>query len=150
MGGGIAGTVVAIALRKAGLEPVIVEAFDRAAEGVGAFLTVAPNGVRGLRALGIDDQVMAPGFDTPRFEISLGDGSVLAEMSAGAGEDGATRTIRRSDLYGGLRREAEALLLFAVAVLAGSVPTRRATRVRFARRPFFFAIRLHEQRIRRN
>jgi FAD-dependent urate hydroxylase len=107
VGGGIAGTVAAIALHKAGLEPVLVEAFDVAAEGVGAFLTIAPNGVRGLRVLDVDAGTLAAGFDTPRFEISLGNGRVLAELSAGAGEEGSTKTIRRADLYGGLRRDAE-------------------------------------------
>ena len=103
MGGGIAGTVAAIALEKAGLEPVLCEAFDVTAEGVGAFLTVAPNGVRGLRLLGLEASALAAGFDTPRFAMSLGSGRALAEMSAG----GSTKTIRRADLYGGLRREAE-------------------------------------------
>ena len=48
-GGGIAGTVAGIALDKAGLEPVIAEAFDADADGVGAFLSLGPNGVRGLQ-----------------------------------------------------------------------------------------------------
>jgi 2-polyprenyl-6-methoxyphenol hydroxylase-like FAD-dependent oxidoreductase len=82
---------------------MIAEALDVAADGVGAFLTLAPNGVSALRALDIDAHFLAAGFDTPRFAVSLGDGRVLAELSGGAG----TKTIRRSDLYTGLRREAD-------------------------------------------
>src|SRR5262245_16217602 len=108
VGGGIAGTVVALALERAGIEAVIVEAFDGNADGVGAFLSLAPNGVRGLRALGVAERVLEAGFDTPRFAIRLGNGRQLAEISAGASRDGTTKTIRRADLYGGLRREAEA------------------------------------------
>jgi FAD-dependent urate hydroxylase len=103
VGGGIAGTVAAIALRKAGFAPIVAEALDVAADGVGAFLTLAPNGVSGLRALDLDTGILAAGFDTPRFVISLGDGHVCAELSAGAD----TKTIRRSDFYTGLRREAD-------------------------------------------
>src|SRR6266568_297557 len=108
VGGGIAGTVAAIALRKAGHEAVIAEAYGRAAEGVGAFLTLAPNGVRGLCTLDVDARALAAGFDTPRFAISLGNGRLLAEMSAGAGGGGTTRTIRRADLCEGLRQAADA------------------------------------------
>jgi 2-polyprenyl-6-methoxyphenol hydroxylase-like FAD-dependent oxidoreductase len=107
VGGGISGTVAAIALHEAGLDPVVTEAFDVGADGVGAFLTLAPNGVRGLRLLEVEARALAGGFETPRFEISLGDGRVLAEMPAGSA-DGSTWTLRRSDLYLGLRGEAEA------------------------------------------
>jgi 2-polyprenyl-6-methoxyphenol hydroxylase-like FAD-dependent oxidoreductase len=108
IGGGIAGTVAAIALRKAGLEAVIAEAHDASADGVGAFLTLVPNGVRGLRLLELDGPVLAAGFETPRFAIWLGDGRQLTEMSAGDSGSDTTRTIRRADLYSALRREAEA------------------------------------------
>ena len=107
VGGGIAGTVAAIALHKAGLEPMIAEAFDIDADGVGAFLTVAPNGVRGLRLLELEGSALGRSFETPRFEISLGTGRVLAEMPAAGDSELSPRTVRRSDLYGGLRREAE-------------------------------------------
>src|SRR5690349_21110342 len=102
IGGGIAGPVAAMALRKAGIEPVIFEAYGRGADGVGAFLSLAGNGVRALGALDLDERVLAGGFDTPRFAISLGGGRPLAELPAGA----ATRTIRRADLYAALRDEA--------------------------------------------
>jgi 2-polyprenyl-6-methoxyphenol hydroxylase-like FAD-dependent oxidoreductase len=107
VGGGIAGTVAAVALQKAGLAPVICEAFDARADGVGAFLTLAPNGVRALRALELDAPVLAAGFATPRFSVALGDGRVIGEMSAGADESASTTTIRRGDLYRALRRQAE-------------------------------------------
>ena len=67
IGGGIAGTVTAIALKKAGVEPVLHEAYDRTAEGVGAYLTLAVNGLDGLGQLGLKDVVRSKGFDTPRI-----------------------------------------------------------------------------------
>lgn len=45
IGGGIAGPVAALALRRAGIDSEIYEEYDRGAEGVGAFLTLAVNGL---------------------------------------------------------------------------------------------------------
>src|SRR5688572_16163605 len=96
VGGGIAGTVAAVALSKAGLEPVVFEAYGRSADGVGAFLTLASNGVRGLRTLGLDERALARGIATPRFDVALGDGRALAEIASASGDDGAvSRTIQR-------------------------------------------------------
>jgi 2-polyprenyl-6-methoxyphenol hydroxylase-like FAD-dependent oxidoreductase len=109
IGGGIAGTVAAIALRKAGLDAEIHEAYERGADGIGAFLTLAANGFRGLRVLGLDGPALARGFDTPRFSIELGNGDVLTQIPTGpSGGDDITRTVARADLYGALRDEAVA------------------------------------------
>lgn len=108
VGGGIAGTVAAIALQQAGWRPTIVEAYDRDADGVGAFLTIAPNGVRCLQELGLE-RVLEPGFETPRFWMTLGSGRVVAQMSAGQSEGVSALTIRRADLYTGLRKHAESM-----------------------------------------
>ncbi|HEV2744431.1 MAG TPA: NAD(P)-binding protein, partial [Rubrobacter sp.] len=45
VGGGIAGPVAAIALRRAGVEAVVYEARPDGADDVGAFLTLASNGL---------------------------------------------------------------------------------------------------------
>ncbi|GAA5162052.1 MULTISPECIES: FAD-dependent oxidoreductase [Amycolatopsis] len=99
IGGGIAGTVTAIALDKAGFTPVVYEAYDRTAEGVGAFLSLAANGMNGLEALGIRDVVH--GFATPRMVVQNGNSRLLGEF-----ESPGMRTVPRSDLYVTLRDEA--------------------------------------------
>lgn len=104
IGGGIAGPVTAVALQRAGIEPVVYEAYDRAADGVGAFLTVAPNGLDALATLGLDAEVRRRGFDTPRMELYSGTGKQLGVVSSGTGGDAAvSQTITRPDLYVVLR-----------------------------------------------
>ncbi|MEV7552334.1 NAD(P)/FAD-dependent oxidoreductase [Amycolatopsis sp. NPDC089917] len=107
-GGGIAGTITAIALHETGHEPVIHEAYDRTAEGVGAFLTLAVNGLDALAPLGLKDLVKDLGFDTPRIKMHLGNGRELADFALGGQlEDGTvSQTVLRSDLYVALRDEA--------------------------------------------
>ncbi|MEU0795546.1 FAD-dependent monooxygenase [Amycolatopsis sp. NPDC005961] len=108
IGGGIAGTITAIALHEAGHEPVLFEAYDRGAEGVGAFLTLAVNGLDALLPLGLKDVVKSTGFDSPRMSIGLGNGTRLTEFTLGGTlEDGTvSQTVLRSDLYVALRDEA--------------------------------------------
>ncbi|MGK3200164.1 FAD-dependent oxidoreductase [Amycolatopsis sp. MEPSY49] len=108
VGGGIAGTITAIALHEAGHEPVLFEAYDRGAEGVGAFLTLAVNGLDALLPLGLKDVVKSAGFDSPRMSIGLGNGTRLAEFPLGGTlPDGTvSQTVLRSNLYVALRDEA--------------------------------------------
>ena len=108
VGSGIAGPVTAIALRDVGIEPVLYEAYDRDADGVGAFLTLAVNGLRALRSVGLVEPVRAKGFDTPRMELVSGSGKVLAAFANGPTlADGTmSQTVARADLYGVLRDEA--------------------------------------------
>ena len=109
-GGGIAGTVAAIALQDAGFTPTIYEAHERDADERGAFLTVAVNGVAALRALGLDPAVVfAAGFPIPAMVLRNAAGRPLARLPLGGPDpDGTTTTtIRRADLYLALRAEAE-------------------------------------------
>jgi len=108
IGGGMAGPVTAMALRQAGIDSTVYEAYDRGADGVGAFLTLAVNGLSALHTLGLADLVRGKGFDTPSMVASMGDGRRLAEFSfGGALPDGTVnQTITRADLYGVLRDEA--------------------------------------------
>lgn len=107
IGAGITGPVTAMALQKAGIDATIYEAYQRTADGVGAYLTLAPNGLAALRVLGIDHRELG-GFDTPALELRASSGRVLAHL--GMGRDGDTgmvsQTVRRSDLYVRLRDEA--------------------------------------------
>nr|WP_323747496.1 FAD-dependent oxidoreductase [Catenulispora rubra] len=52
IGGGIAGTAAALALHQAGFEPTVYEAHPDNGEDLGAFLTLASNGMRALGQIG--------------------------------------------------------------------------------------------------
>ncbi|MEV7805917.1 FAD-dependent monooxygenase [Microbispora sp. NPDC088329] len=100
IGGGIAGPVTAMALRRAGIDSEIFEAYDRGAEGVGSFLTLARNGLEALRLLDLRDLVCDLGMDTPFMEMRNARGRLLATTSQ------PSRSLRRADLYRELRDEA--------------------------------------------
>ncbi|WP_127497540.1 FAD-dependent oxidoreductase [Actinoplanes solisilvae] len=102
-GGGIAGTVAALALDRAGWSPRVFEARLPGADEQGAWLTVAANGLNALRVLGLDPAfVLAAGFETPSLTMFNGGGRRLAVLPLG----GTTTTIKRADLYAALRRAA--------------------------------------------
>ncbi len=108
VGGGIAGPVTAMAAQRAGLDPTVYEAYDKSADGVGAFISLAPNGIAALRELDLHTLVRHVGFETPRMELSLSGGRKLAEFSLGGSEaEGTTaKTVHRAALYTVLREEA--------------------------------------------
>ncbi|WP_250027412.1 FAD-dependent oxidoreductase [Paractinoplanes maris] len=108
-GGGIAGTVAALALHRAGWAPRVFEARAPGAEEQGAWLTVAVNGLAALRALDLDPAaVTAAGFPTPRLTMVNGAGRELAVLPLGgpAADGTTTTTIKRSDLFAALRAAA--------------------------------------------
>ncbi|HVK21615.1 MAG TPA: NAD(P)/FAD-dependent oxidoreductase [Actinokineospora sp.] len=109
IGGGIAGPVTAMALREAGIDSTVFEAYQRKADGVGAFLGLAPNGLRALRTLGLDELVQAEGFASPGIRLALSGGRRLMDFSmAGTRPDAPMPiTLKRADLYRTLREEAE-------------------------------------------
>lgn len=110
VGGGIAGPVAAIALQRAGLTPVLHEAYEQGADDRGAWLTVAVNGLTALRDLDLDPGVLlAAGFATPVMTMHNSAGRPLADLPLGGPTaDGTTSTtIRRADLYAALRAEAQ-------------------------------------------
>lgn len=108
-GAGITGPVTAMALQKAGIDAVVHEAYDRTADGVGAYLNLAVNGLAALRVLGIDHRELG-GFDTPTMELRNASGRLLARLGLGRDDAAGTvsQTVRRSDLYVRLRDEAVA------------------------------------------
>ena len=108
-GGGIAGTVTALALHRAGWAPQLFEAYPADAGQQGAFLTVAVNGLAALRALDLDPAVvLAAGYPTPTLVLGNGAGRRLAVLPLGGpdAEGTTTTTIRRADLYAALRAAA--------------------------------------------
>lgn len=70
-GGGIAGPVTAMALRKAGIEATVHEAYPTTTDGVGGTLSVAANGLAALELLGVREAVEAVGQPIPRTVLSM-------------------------------------------------------------------------------
>jgi 2-polyprenyl-6-methoxyphenol hydroxylase-like FAD-dependent oxidoreductase len=108
IGGGVAGPVAAMALRRAGIDSAVYEAYAGGADDAGAFLTFASNGLDALRAIDAHDLVLAEGFPTPRMEIQSGTGKHLGSVpNGGTLPDGTvSQTLKRADLYRTLRDEA--------------------------------------------
>lgn len=100
IGGGIAGPVTAMALRRAGIDSTVYEAYGHGSDGVGAFLTIAVNGLEALRVLDLRQAVCDLGMDTPRLKMINSKGRELAAIPMPA------RTVNRADLYRALRDEA--------------------------------------------
>ena len=105
IGGGIAGPATAMALQKAGIEPTVFEAHPTGADGVGAFLTLASNGLDALRILEADGPARSLGFPTPGITLRSGTGKRLGESGTGGA---ASLTLKRSDLYRAMSDEARA------------------------------------------
>ena len=81
IGGGIAGPVTALALRKAGIEAGVYEAYAGPADGVGAVFMVAPNGLDALRIVGVDEAVRRIGQPIQRMIIEYGRGTQSGEFA---------------------------------------------------------------------
>jgi FAD-dependent urate hydroxylase len=108
IGGGVAGPVVAMALQRAGIDSVVYEAYAGGADGTGAFLTFASNGLDALRTIDAHRLVLSEGFPTPRMSIQSGSGKRLGDVpNGGTLPDGTvSQTLKRADLYRALRDEA--------------------------------------------
>jgi 2-polyprenyl-6-methoxyphenol hydroxylase-like FAD-dependent oxidoreductase len=100
IGGGIAGPVVAMFLRRAGLDPVIFEGRPEPVDEAGAFLNLAPNGLAVLETLGIAGAVSAAGTPTKAIEFLNHRGRRLGRFPE------TTLLIRRGALQRALREAA--------------------------------------------
>lgn len=78
IGAGVAGLTLAIRLRQAGYMVRVFEARSEEAGSEGAFLTLAPNGINALKALGLAERVAARGIPTLGIEILNASGKRLA------------------------------------------------------------------------
>ncbi|MER8102345.1 FAD-dependent monooxygenase [Kitasatospora sp. NPDC094016] len=103
IGGGIAGPVTALALRRAGVEAVVFEAYESSAEGIGGTFMIAPNGLDALATVGLGAEVGAIGQPIGPMLIEDGRGGVLAEF-AGLPDLPPGRVMRRAELYEVLQR----------------------------------------------
>ncbi|WP_438484003.1 FAD-dependent monooxygenase [Streptomyces sp. S186] len=98
IGGGVAGPVAALALRKAGIAATVYEAYPTAADGVGAWLGLAPNGLAALATVGADAAVRAVGQPVPGVVMADGAGNHLTRFD-GFPELPATMTMPRDRLF---------------------------------------------------
>lgn len=108
IGGGIAGTAAALALHKAGFETAVHEAHPDAAEDIGAFLTLASNGMRALAELEASAAVTAIGFPLTSLRVLDDTGTERAHTPMGETSDSHLRyrCLRRGHLNTALQAEA--------------------------------------------
>lgn len=98
IGGGIAGPVTALALRRAGIEAVVYEAYETTADGLGGVLQVAPNGLEALRIIGAAEAVEASGLPIRRTVIGDGQGRKFGVYTGVPGLPPG-HVMRRAELY---------------------------------------------------
>lgn len=109
IGGGIAGPVTAMGLRKAGIDAEIYEAYETTADNVGTWLALGVNGIDALRCLDLDWVLLDNGFNTHTVYMYLGaSGRKIAEFPLGGKlADGTpAQTAKRADIYRSLHEEA--------------------------------------------
>ncbi len=96
-----------MALRRVGIDSVVLERNTSAALGVGSFLTLGSNGLVALEALGVQGDAL--GFETRRIDLLSGTGKALGSAGiSGPTEMPASRTMKRATLYAAVRQEAVA------------------------------------------
>ncbi|MET7424681.1 NAD(P)/FAD-dependent oxidoreductase [Dactylosporangium sp. NPDC005555] len=83
IGGGVAGPVAAIALRRIGWGVTVCEAYADPAGDVGSFVSLGDNGLRALHAIGCRDAVAARGTALPLLRLRSGRGKLLGEAARG-------------------------------------------------------------------
>lgn len=108
IGGGVAGTATALALHKAGSEVAVHEAHPDTAEDIGAFLTLASNGMRALAQLDASEAVTAIGFPLTSLRVLDDTGAEQAHAPMGETSDPLLhyRCLRRGNLNTALQAEA--------------------------------------------
>ncbi|MEU4332735.1 FAD-dependent oxidoreductase [Nonomuraea dietziae] len=136
IGGGVAGAACAIALRRIGAEVTVYEAHADPAGQVGSFLSLAANGLRGLRALGCMEQVRQAGFAVPDQRMWAASGKLLGEVPRGRRADDPlfSTTLMRGRLVETLREHARGLGARIVTGrrLTGTTPDGDGVVARFA------------------
>lgn len=106
IGGGIAGSVVALALAKAGIRSTIYESQPAATDAAGGSLMLAPNGLEALRVIGLDAERLALGQPIAHMAIANSRGRVLSRCSERHGLR-PSRVMWRAELHKVLREAVE-------------------------------------------
>lgn len=109
IGAGIAGSATALALHQAGHQPTLYEAHPDNGEDLGAFLTLASNGMRALGQIGAAQPVADRGFPLTNLRLLDATGTQLAATPIGEPTDPLTRfrCLRRADLAATLQQEVQ-------------------------------------------
>ncbi|GGM41733.1 FAD-dependent oxidoreductase [Dactylosporangium sucinum] len=81
IGGGVAGPVAALALRRVGWDVTVYEAYADPAGDVGSFVSLGANGLRALDAIGAAAAVTARGTAIPLLRLWSGRGRLLGETA---------------------------------------------------------------------
>ncbi|THV37038.1 FAD-dependent oxidoreductase [Glycomyces buryatensis] len=132
IGAGVAGPVVALALRKAGIESVVYEPYAPGTGSRGGPITLASNGQNALAVVGADRAVKQAGHPTPRMIIQSGSGKVLGAMDDDP--DLPPRiTLTRADLIEKLQESAveQGISIVYGRRFVGAVDTGRSVIARF-------------------
>src|SRR6188472_2288727 len=110
IGGGVAGSAAAAAMRRIGADVTVYEAYRDPAGPYGSFVSLAGNGLRALDALGCLRAVQAAGFPVDRQLMWSGSGRLLGDVPRGRRSSDPVRsvTLMRADLVTVLRAEAVA------------------------------------------
>ncbi len=106
IGGGIAGPVCATALRRAGVDATVCEAYPQSSPGIGSALALAPNGVAALEIVGAADAVRRIALPITSTQMSVGHRD-LGPLPALTGVE-PLRMIDRGELHTVLRDTAAA------------------------------------------
>ena len=106
IGGGIAGPVTAMALRRAGIDARVYEAHPGTADGIGGTLALAPNGMAALDLVDAAADVRALAQPLARMHMTIG-GSRRFEMPSLADVE-PLQLVHRADLYRTLHDRAAA------------------------------------------
>jgi 2-polyprenyl-6-methoxyphenol hydroxylase-like FAD-dependent oxidoreductase len=108
VGGGVAGPATAMALQRAAIDAVVLEAWPEPTGEVGSYFTVSPNGLHALDTLGVLDRARQAGFATRENVIFGAKSRRLGSMTLGRPLDDGTvgLTMKRSRLGAVLLQEA--------------------------------------------
>lgn len=96
IGGGIAGPVTALALRRAGITATVYEAYPTTASGIGGTLALAPNGVAALRTVGAHEAVTAIATPIDRSALAVGRRRIAMPTLTGVPP---LHVVHRAELY---------------------------------------------------
>lgn len=105
VGGGIAGCAAALAMDKAGFEVAVYEAHPDSGADIGAFLTLASNGMFALAQLGAAEAVADIAFPLTSLRLVAATGEEVATAPLSGSSDRLTRyqCLRRAELGAALQ-----------------------------------------------
>jgi 2-polyprenyl-6-methoxyphenol hydroxylase-like FAD-dependent oxidoreductase len=102
VGGGIAGPAVALFLARAGIEPVVCEAYPPS-EDIGGGLQIAPNGMRVMAKLGLAEALIAEGHPCSDMAFRNHEGRIVGVIRTGRAGPGVN--VMRAAVHKVLREE---------------------------------------------